>query len=220
MKRKSRTIRPFVGPVVIGILALQAAGECQERSPYTPPPRDVAITPCTDGENVSVRVGVQLPDTCRSLGNWGRPRRFANSFIVDAEFHETFWGCLCIVLSASTNYDLGRLPPGNYSFLFRAWGTCVRTQEFSVPLIASIRASQGDSQVHLCWNTAHSACYRLEHCSTLGKKEWKPLTGWIPGNGRRFCTNDAVIAGQPQKFYRVAVTNALPIQIPDKEWPD
>ncbi len=220
MKTKSRTVSLIFGPLVIGLFAMQAVGQCGEPFPYTPPPRDVGITSGIDGESVSVSVEVSLPDTCFSLGNWGRPRRFANSYIVDAQFYETSSYCLCIVLSVSTNYSLGPLPPGNYSFHFRAWGTCVRTQEFSVPLSAAIRAPQGDSKVHLCWSTAQSACYRLEHCSTLDKNEWEPLTGWIPGNGKQFCTNDAVMAGQPQKFYRVAVTNTLPIQIPDKESPD
>jgi hypothetical protein len=44
----------------------------------------------------------------------------------------------------------------------------------------------------------------------LATNEWAPLTAWFPGNGNRFCTNDAILVGQPQKFYRVAGTNAPP----------
>lgn len=38
--------------------------------------------------------------------------------------------------------------------------------------------------------------------------EWM-MTG-TPGDGSRFCTNDAVLADQVQRFYRASVTNGPP----------
>ena len=67
------------------------------------------------------------------------------------------------------------------------------------------------SQVELCWQTASNAWYQLQYRSTLTTNQWTPLGGmWITGNGTRYCTNDTVLVGQPQRFYQVAVTNSPP----------
>jgi hypothetical protein len=77
---------------------------------------------------------------------------------------------------ATIQYDLGWLPPGDYSFIFGAWDVTVRTQAFSVPLLLSINTQQVDSQIQLCWNTAASEDYRLECSSTLTTNDWEPVT--------------------------------------------
>jgi len=66
------------------------------------------------------------------------------------------------------------------------------------------------SQVELCWQTRASNWYRLQYESALTTNQWVPFMAWIAGDGSRFCTNDAVLADQAQRFYRVAVTNAPP----------
>lgn len=68
------------------------------------------------------------------------------------------------------------------------------------------------SQVELCWQTATNTMYQLQYRSTLTTNQWTPLTGtWITGDGTRYCTTDAVLAGTPQRFYRV-VTPAPPLR--------
>jgi hypothetical protein len=213
MKMILKTIRIIVGFLAIVILGPQAVLECEAHStaPYIPYPSSVTISPQTTGETVSVKVNVDLPDTCCYVGDWGQPMLVGNSVYVDAQFWViTDEACAEVITPVWTNYDLGMLSPGNYNFVFEAWGTLIKTQVFLVPVRLSIRALQAESQVQLCWNTATSAWYRVEYCSTLATNEWVPLTAWLPGTGNWFCTNDAVLVGQDQKFYRVAGTNAPP----------
>jgi hypothetical protein len=71
----------------------------------------------------------------------------------------------------------------------------------------SIRASQ----VELCWDTATNNWYQLQYQTTLTTNQWVPLmTNWFAGDGSRYCTNDAIVAGQVQRFYRLALTNSPP----------
>lgn len=67
------------------------------------------------------------------------------------------------------------------------------------------------SQVELCWQTATNTWYQLQYRSTLTTNQWTPLTGtWMTGDGTRYCTNDTVLVGQPQRFYQVGATNSPP----------
>jgi hypothetical protein len=67
------------------------------------------------------------------------------------------------------------------------------------------------SQVELCWETDTNKWYQLQYRSGLTTNNWVPLMGnWLPGNGNRFCTNDWVPPSQPQRFYRVLVTDSAP----------
>lgn len=70
--------------------------------------------------------------------------------------------------------------------------------------LLSVRASQ----VELCWDTFTNKIYQLEYKSSLTTNEWLPLGAPFQGNGSRFCTNDPVAAGTPQRFYRVVLTNS------------
>ena len=73
--------------------------------------------------------------------------------------------------------------------------------------VVSIRVSQ----VELCWDTRANYWYQLQLESALTTNQWVPfMTNWIAGDGNRFCTNDAVLANQVQRLYRVAVTNSPP----------
>ena len=64
------------------------------------------------------------------------------------------------------------------------------------------------SQVELCWDTVTNEIYQLQYRSTLTTNNWLPLGGTVVGNGSRFCTNDAVLLGQAQRFYQLVVTNS------------
>lgn len=78
--------------------------------------------------------------------------------------------------------------------------------EFTPATSLTIRVSQ----VELCWGTAANTVYQLEYRSQLTTNAWLPLGGKIHGDGLPFCTNDTVVIGQPQKFYRLQTTNAPP----------
>lgn len=66
------------------------------------------------------------------------------------------------------------------------------------------------SQVELCWQTTTNTWYQLQYSSALTTNVWTPLSGWIAGDGTTYCTNDAVPVFQPQKYYRLSVTNSAP----------
>jgi Lectin C-type domain len=80
--------------------------------------------------------------------------------------------------------------------------------EVAVPVPAlTIRVSQ----VELCWQTVTNTWYQLQYRSSLTTNQWVPLSGtWITGDGARYCTNDAVLVGTPQRFYQLSVTNSPP----------
>lgn len=69
------------------------------------------------------------------------------------------------------------------------------------------------SQVELCWETLANHWYQLQYQSTLTTNLWTPLDGtWLAGTGARYCTNDIVRIGEPQRFYRFTATNTPPQQ--------
>ncbi|HEY5913706.1 MAG TPA: LamG-like jellyroll fold domain-containing protein [Verrucomicrobiae bacterium] len=69
----------------------------------------------------------------------------------------------------------------------------------------------GGSQAELCWGTLTTNWYQLQYKSALATNQWVPFTpNWLAGDGNRFCTNDTVLPGQAQRFYRVVVTNSTP----------
>ena len=66
-------------------------------------------------------------------------------------------------------------------------------------------------QLELCWTTETNAWYQLQYRCSLMAGQWIPLTtNWVSGDGARFCTADAMLPGQPQRFYRVVATNSAP----------
>jgi hypothetical protein len=78
------------------------------------------------------------------------------------------------------------------------------TAEFPGP-ITTIRMSQ----VEVCWNTFSNMWCQLQYRSDLTTNQWVPFTtDWMLGDGFTHCTNDTVLANQPTRFYRVAITNA------------
>ena len=71
--------------------------------------------------------------------------------------------------------------------------------EYSGPVL-SIRVSQ---VVEICWDSRTNWTYQVQYCSELTTNSWADLGAPIDGSGTRNCIYDAMIPGQPQKFYRV-----------------
>lgn len=112
------------------------------------------------------------------------------------------------------NNGAGYFPHENYSFMYApteswpqgSWNDIIGsdfTQLFwavaEVPPQLSIRVSQ----VELCWPTLTNAVYQLQYTTNLTGNYWTPLGGQINGTGTRFCTNNAIVEGQPGRFYRI-----------------
>lgn len=211
MKTWSEATRRGIVALTGIVLALQVVNTCKAQSGlhYIPPASYVATAIQTNGETMSVGVSVLMPTSCYVVGSWGQPAVVGNEVHVDTQFwFKTNVYCAQAFWTASTNYDIGKLPPGSYTFFFEVWGTLVTTQRFSVPVLLTVRASQAEPQPQLCWNTATSGWYRVEFSTALGTPEWTPLTGWVAGNGTWFCTNDTALLRGRQKFYRIGITNA------------
>lgn len=64
------------------------------------------------------------------------------------------------------------------------------------------------SQVELCWDTITNVFYQLQYREALATNTWLPFGGPMLGTGVRYCTNDSILPGQPQRFYRLVLTNA------------
>jgi hypothetical protein len=75
-------------------------------------------------------------------------------------------------------------------------------------VIPAARLSIRVSHVELCWDSVTNFVYQLEYREALSSNGWLPFGSPIPGTGTRFCTNDAILPGQPHRFYQLSVTNA------------
>jgi hypothetical protein len=59
------------------------------------------------------------------------------------------------------------------------------------------------SQVELCWNSLSNFTYQLQYRSMLTTNLWLPFGGPVLGIDGVICTNDTVVPGELQKYYRV-----------------
>jgi hypothetical protein len=68
----------------------------------------------------------------------------------------------------------------------------------AVPLL-TIRVSE----VELCWNSVSTKMYQVEYRSEVSTNIWTALGASVIGNGSTNCMTDAVLPGEPRRFYRV-----------------
>ena len=66
------------------------------------------------------------------------------------------------------------------------------------------------SQVEVCWNSISNLTYQVQYRSDLTANLWTSLGDCIRSTGPTSCIFDPVVVGQPQRFYRVALTNCVP----------
>lgn len=59
------------------------------------------------------------------------------------------------------------------------------------------------SQVQVCWTSRSNRIYQVQFRSALTGNAWSNLGERVQGNGSTNYVTDAVIPGQPQKYYRV-----------------
>jgi hypothetical protein len=77
---------------------------------------------------------------------------------------------------------------------------------FEPPPLVTIRTSQ----VEVCWNSISNLTYQVQYRSDLTANVWTSLMDCVRGTGSTSCIFDPVVVGQPQRFYRVALTNCVP----------
>ena len=87
------------------------------------------------------------------------------------------------------------------------WADTLVTQfTFEPPPLVTIRASQ----VEVCWNSKSNLTYQVEYRSDLTTNAWTSLGDCIRSTNSTSCVYDPIVMGQPQRFYRVALTNCVP----------
>ena len=59
------------------------------------------------------------------------------------------------------------------------------------------------SQVAVCWSSRSNRLYQVQFRSQLTTNAWISLGATVQGNGSTNCITDAIVPGQPQRYYRV-----------------
>ena len=91
-------------------------------------------------------------------------------------------------------------PTGNFT------GSAVWQFTFSAPVLATIRASQ----VEVCWKSQSNLTYQVQYRSDLTTNLWTSLGDCIRSTNSTSCVYDPIVVGQPQRFYRIVLTNCVP----------
>lgn len=79
-------------------------------------------------------------------------------------------------------------------------------QVFESPLLATIRTSQ----VEVCWNSQSNVTYQVQYRSDLTTNLWTSLVDCVRSTNSTSCIYDPIVVGQPNRFYRVLLTNCVP----------
>jgi hypothetical protein len=86
----------------------------------------------------------------------------------------------------------------------------VRQFTFVAPALATIRASE----VEVCWNSQSNITYQVQYRSDLTENPWISLDDCIRSTNSTSCVYDSIVVGQPQRFYRVVLTDCVPSLVP------
>ena len=77
---------------------------------------------------------------------------------------------------------------------------------FEAPPQVTIRTSQ----VEVCWNSKSNLTYQVQYRSDLTPNLWTSLVDCVRSTNSTSCVYDPIVVGQPQRFYRVVLTNCAP----------
>ncbi len=95
------------------------------------------------------------------------------------------------------------LSPSEIAAIYTA-GSAGKCQEEQIRMFIRI------SQVEICWTSQSNATYQLQYRSALTTNEWLPLLDCIRATNSTTCYFDAILPGQPQRYYRAVLTNCVP----------
>ena len=100
--------------------------------PYVPTPEQTDVEISTTSGITYAKVTLTFPDAGYQITDWGTVSRIDNAFSADATV-ERWTGFSTPVLTVlSHTYELGHLDADTYTFAFMAWGTHVRTEQFTI----------------------------------------------------------------------------------------
>jgi len=84
----------------------------------------------------------------------------------------------------------------------------MRTKIQTVVFMTVIARPEKSRQV--CWNSISNLTYQVQYRSDLTTNMWTSLVDCVRSTGSTSCISDPVVVGQPQRFYRVVLTNCVP----------
>ncbi|HEX3184297.1 MAG TPA: S8 family serine peptidase [Pyrinomonadaceae bacterium] len=80
----------------------------------------------------SVYVKLNFPETGYHVVDWGNPSQAGNAFTVNTAVEHSNSANVPAISNTAQIWDLGLLPPGNYSFTFKTSGTTAKVLNFTV----------------------------------------------------------------------------------------
>jgi hypothetical protein len=97
--------------------------------------------------------------------------------------------------------------PGSTNATTGSYGDSQVTQfTFEPPPLVTIRTSQ----VEVCWNSISNLTYQVQYRSDLTTNVWTSLVDCVRSVGSTSCIFDPIVVDQPQRFYRIVLTNCVP----------
>lgn len=119
-----------------GSYALTLAGTAPNWQPASLTSDRVEMKSWTFEGRAFVFVKLIFPDAGFGVTNWGSPVRAGNDFSADVAIERFNGASILAIKTTAQIFDLGSLPPGDYSFTFRSQGANVETLNFSVSATA------------------------------------------------------------------------------------
>ena len=101
-------------------------------SPATVSATQVEIKNWTIDGRTSVYVKLNFPDAGFRVTDWGNPSQSGSAFTVNTALEHSNGANVQAISNTAQIWDLGLLPPGNYSFTFRTSGTTAKVHNFTV----------------------------------------------------------------------------------------
>jgi hypothetical protein len=104
--------------------------------PYTPVAEHTTLIIQTQATGTTAKVTLWFPTGGYRVSGWGTVQQEGNVLVVDAQ-PEKVTGAIVTqaFMDITHDYDLGTLAPGNYTFVFKAWGQTVESKDFGINVV-------------------------------------------------------------------------------------
>ncbi len=96
----------------------------------------VELKSWTIGGRTSIYAKLNFPDTGYRVPNWGTTSQAGNNFSVNTIVERSNGATTPAISNTAMIWDLGPIPPGNYTFTFRTSGTIAKVLNFTVSATA------------------------------------------------------------------------------------